>query len=99
MAAELATQALAVEPRRERALYWLGYTYEQKGDFARALAEYAKADPSEDVHGIMLASMGILRPIRQSSRSATSGGAAAGRVKPYLYLALRLCSVLQRHGA
>jgi TolB-like protein/DNA-binding winged helix-turn-helix (wHTH) protein/cytochrome c-type biogenesis protein CcmH/NrfG len=56
--AEFANRVLAVEPRRERALYWLGYSYEQQGDFARALAEYAKADPSEDVHGIMLAAMG-----------------------------------------
>jgi len=55
---EFADRVLAVEPARQRALYWLGYSYEQQSDFAHALAEYAKADASEDGHGIILAAVG-----------------------------------------
>jgi TolB-like protein/DNA-binding winged helix-turn-helix (wHTH) protein/Flp pilus assembly protein TadD len=62
--------ALQLDPQHERALYWLGYAYEQKGMYKNAIAEYEKG-LANDGHGIFLAALG-----RSQALAGDSSGAA-----------------------
>jgi TolB-like protein/DNA-binding winged helix-turn-helix (wHTH) protein/tetratricopeptide (TPR) repeat protein len=54
---EAENTALKLDPHLERARYWLGYAYEQKGMYRKAIAEYEKNLPT-DGNAISLMAMG-----------------------------------------
>ncbi len=62
-------EALQLDPQRERARYWLGYAYEQKGMYKEAIAEYERVLPDDD-HGIFLAALGRSLALAGDSKRA-----------------------------
>jgi TolB-like protein/DNA-binding winged helix-turn-helix (wHTH) protein len=56
--AEVERRVLEMEPGREGAHFWLGYVYEQQGDYKRALAEYRKAMLIDDAHAVNRVAIG-----------------------------------------
>jgi TolB-like protein/tetratricopeptide (TPR) repeat protein len=69
-AIEEESAALGLDPGHGRALYWLGYAYEQKGMYQEAIAEYEKVLPDDD-HGIFLAALGRSFSLAGDSKKAT----------------------------
>jgi TolB-like protein/DNA-binding winged helix-turn-helix (wHTH) protein/tetratricopeptide (TPR) repeat protein len=61
--------ALRLDPQHERARYWLGYAYEQKGMYKDAIAEYERVLPNDD-HGIFLAALGRSLALAGDSKRA-----------------------------
>ena len=61
--------ALQLNLQDERAHYWLGYAYEQKGMYRNAIAEYEKGLPNDD-HGIFLAALGRSFALAGDSKKA-----------------------------
>jgi TolB-like protein/Flp pilus assembly protein TadD len=61
--------ALQLDPGRQRAHYWLGYAYEQKGMYKDAIAEYERVLPNDD-HGIFLAALGRSLALAGDSKKA-----------------------------
>jgi len=61
--------ALQLDPQHQRALYWLGYAYEQKGMYKDAISEYERVLPNDD-HGIFLAALGRSYALAGDSRKA-----------------------------
>ena len=61
--------ALQLDPQHDRALYWLGYAYEQKGMYKNAMAEYERVLPNDD-HGIFLAALGRSLALAGDSKKA-----------------------------
>jgi len=61
--------ALQLDPQHQRAFYWLGYAYEQKGMYKNAIAEYERVLPNDD-HGIFLAALGRSYALAGNSKKA-----------------------------
>jgi len=61
---------LKMYPVEERAVYILGYAYEQKGMYREAIATYQKRLADNDDHGIFLAAIGRAYALSGDSRNA-----------------------------